>query len=116
MIEEIDTNSNFAKKELPEGSNTFRVLATRKGEKGMYIWTFSYDGGKEGEMVFFGSNMGPLLKVLGCKENPEKPGFYTLDTSITDGGQFKATVYSEASTKDPKKIYKNMKDFDEVPF
>ena len=112
MIEEIDTNSNFADKEISEGEHTFRVSGCRK-KGAMYVWSFTYEG-KEGEMVFFANNMGPLLKVLGCKETSK--GVYAFDTSLTDGVQFKAVVYSEPDKKDPKVMRKRMKDFDEVPF
>lgn len=113
MIEQIDTNSNFAGKEIPEGRNTFRVTNFKKNEK-MYIFTLSYDNGKEGDMVFFSSNIGPLLKVLGCKESAK--GIYILDTGVIMGVAFTATVFLEPNKKDKTKIYRNMKDFDEVPF
>ena|ERR1700690_2664333 len=114
MIEEIDTKSNFADKEIPDGVDIFRVVGCRKNEA-MYIWSFTYENGsKEGEMVFFANNMGGLLKVLGCKETSK--GVYAFDTSLTDGVQFKATVYSEPDKKDKSIMRKRMKDFDEVPF
>lgn len=115
MIEEVNTNSNFAEKEIPDGDHSFRVLGTRK-QGAMYIWTLSYDGGREGDMVFFANTMGPLLKALGCTEGAK--GIYTLDTSVTDGGSFKAEVYSEPDKKDKDKIYKRMKNIvgSEVPY
>lgn len=113
MIDEINTNSNFSEKEIPDGEHIFRVMGTRK-QGSMYIWSFTYDSGKEGEIVFFANNMGPLLKVLGCKETSK--GIYTLDTEVTDGVSFKATVYSEPDKKDKSILRKRMKDFDEIPF
>lgn len=113
MQEIIDTNSKFAGKDIPEGKNTFRVASYKKNDK-MYIFTLSYDGGKQGEQVFFSSDIAPLLKAVGCKESA--PGIYILDTDIVLGAQFTALVYREANKKDPTKIYQKMKDFDEVPF
>lgn len=112
MIEEIDTNLRN-KNDIPDGRNTFRIMSMKKNEK-LYIFSLSYDGEKTGEQVFFSSNIGPLLKVLGCKES--KPGIYVLDTEVVIGASFTATVFREASKKDANKIYQNMKDFDEVPF
>ena len=116
MIEEIDTNSNFAEKEIPDGDHSCRVLGTRKNNA-MYIWSLSYDNGKEGEIVLFGNTMGPLLKALGCKEGSKK-GIYVLDTSITDGGTFKATFFSEPDKKDKNVMRKRMKNVvgSEVPY
>lgn len=111
--EEIDTNSNFSNKEIPDGTHGFRVLGVKKHEA-MYIWSLSYENGAEGEIVFFANNMGPLLKVLGCKETA--PGKYKLESSVVDGVPFKATVYGEPDKKDKNIIRKRMKDFDEVPF
>lgn len=113
MIEEIDTNSKFSNKDIPDGKNTFRVMSVKKNEK-LYIFTLSYDNGKEGEQVFFSSTIAPLLKALGCKES--KPGVYILDTDVILGTSFVATVSREADKKDPTKIYQRMKDFGEVPF
>lgn len=113
MQEIIDTNSDYSGKDIPEGKNTFRVLKFKKNGK-MYIFTLSYDGGKEGDQVFFAGTVGPLLKVLGCKESAK--GVYILDTDTVLGASFSATVYLEPSKKDATKIYRNMKDFDEVPF
>lgn len=116
MIEEIDTNNNFSEKEIPDGEHTCRVFGTRKNGP-MYIWNLSYDGGREGEIVLFANTMGPLLKALGCKEGSKK-GFYILDTSITDGGTFKATFYSEPDKKDKDIMRKRMKNVEgsEVPY
>lgn len=111
MQEIVDTN--YDRKEIPEGRNTFRVINFKKNEK-MYIFTFSYDGGKEGDQVFFASNLGPFLKILGCKESA--PGVYILDTEVVLGKSFTATLFLEPSKKDATKMYRNMKDFDEVPF
>lgn len=112
MIEEIDTNSNFAAKEIPDGSHSFRVTNFKKHEN-LYIFTLSYEG-VEGEQVFFGNQMGDFLKCMGCQES--KKGIYIFDSDKVLGGSFKATVYREADKKNPAKIYQRMKDFDEVPF
>lgn len=111
--EEIDTNRNLSNKEIPDGVHSFRVLTVKKNNA-MYIWTFSYEGGAEGDIVFFANNMGPLLKVLGCKETA--PGKYKLESPEVEGVPFKATVFSEPDKKDKTVLRKRMKDFDEVPF
>lgn len=113
MIETIDTNFDYSGKDIPEGRNTFRVTGFKKNGK-LYIIKVSYDGGKEGEQVFFASNIGPLLKVLGCSEST--PGVYILDTDVIIGKPFAATVFLQTDKKDPNKVYRNMKDFDEQPF
>lgn len=113
MEEIIDTNGQYGNKELPEGKNTFRITRFKKNGK-LYIFTLSYDGGSEGEQVFFASNIGPLLKVLGCKE--AEKGLYIFDSDKVIGATFTGTVVREASKKDKSKVYQNMKDFDELPF
>lgn len=112
MIEEIDTNSNFERKEIPDGKHTFRVMDIRKA-KTLYIWELSFDG-QEGEQAFFGNEMGPLLKVLGCKETDK--GKYAFDSEEIKGKTFTATVFREADKKDSSKIYQRMKDFTDLPF
>lgn len=115
MIDEIDTNSQFS--EIPDGEHSFRVVDVRKVEKvkGMYSWSLSYENGESGDIAFFGNTMGPLLKVLGCKET-EKKGVYRFDSAEVIGVRFKATVYSEPDKNDPNVMRKRMKDFDEIPF
>lgn len=115
MIDEIDTNSQF--NEIPDGVHSFRVVDVRKVEKvkGMYSWTLSYENEEEGDIAFFGNAMGPILKVLGCKES-DKKGIYLFDSSKVIGVPFKATVYSEPDKNDSTKMRKRMKDYDEVPF
>lgn len=111
MIEEIDTNSNFANKEIPDGKHTFRVVNFKK-HASLYIFTLSYDG-QEGEQAFFGNQMGDFLKCMGCKESSK--GIYIFDSDKVLGGSFTAVVYREADKKTGK-MYARMKDFDEVPF
>jgi hypothetical protein len=113
MIESIDTNSNFADKEIPDGIHSFRVLGFRK-HANLYIFPLSYDDGQEGEQVFFGNQMGEFLKCMGCEES--KKGIYIFDSDKVIGGSFKATVYREVDKKDSSKIYQRMKNFDELPF
>ena len=110
MIEEIDTNSNFASKEIPDGEHTFRVLSIRKNGA-MYIWTLGFEG-REGEQVLFAGGMGGLLKVLDCKET-DKKGVYAFNSDDLTGKSFKATVFRKADKDDKTKIYQNMKDFKE---
>lgn len=116
MEEIIDTNfkSNFEKLEIPDGKNTFRITRFKKNGK-MYIFTLTYNGDQEGEQVFFASNIGPLLKALGCKE--AEKGLYIFDSDKVLGSAFKATVYRGENKKDPSKPYQNMKDFEgDIPF
>jgi hypothetical protein len=113
MIEEIDTNSNFANKEIPDGKHGFRVTDIRKA-KSLYVVELTYDDGQEGEQTFFANTIGPLLKVLGCQETEK--GKYMLNTEELKGKPFSAIVYHEGDKTDKTKIYQRMKDFDEVPF
>lgn len=105
MIEEIDTNNDFSNKIIPNGNHRFKVMGTRK-VKSSYAWSLAYGEGQEGEILMFGNMMGPLLQALGCKEG-SAPGKYVLNTDITDGAEFNATIYEE-------KGYKRMKDI--TPF
>lgn len=100
MIEEVDTNSDFSSLIIPDGTHHFKVLGTRK-VKNSYAWKLAYDD-KEGEILLFGNQMGPLLKALGCAEG-SAPGKYVLNSDITDGAEFDATIYEE-------KGYKRIKD------
>lgn len=113
MIEEIDTNSNFASKEIPDGKHSFRVVDIRKA-KSLYVWELTFDGGSEGEQTFFANTMGPLLKCLGCEETDK--GKYRFNSDELKGKNFSAVVYREPDKEDKSKIYQRMKDFDEVPF
>lgn len=113
MIEEIDTNSNFENKEIPDGRNSFRVMDVRKA-KSLYVWELTYNNGQEGDQSFFANTMGPLLKVLGCKETDK--GKYALNSEEVKGKSFTATVYREADKKDPSIIRQRMKDFSDLPF
>lgn len=113
MIEEIDTNSNFANKEIPDGKHSFRVIDIRKA-KALYVVELTYDDGQEGEQTFFANTLGPLLKVLGCQETDK--GKYMINTDELKGKNFSAVVYREADKTDKSIMRQRMKDFDEVPF
>jgi hypothetical protein len=101
MIEEVDTNSNFGDKVIPDGPHHFKVIAIRK-VKNSYAFSLAYDDGASGEILLFANMIGPLLKALGCAEG-SAPGKYVLNTDITTGGEFDATIYEE-------KGYKRIKD------
>lgn len=108
MIEDIDTNDDYSNKEIPEGRRKFRVVPGSPRKVGKtYFWKFSYssDEGeqKDGDIGFFPNTMGELLKALGCKES-DKPGKYTLNTDVTDGGEIEATVYVEKGYRRMKEI------------
>lgn len=111
MIEEIDTNSNFVNKEIPDGEHSFRINSFRK-HANLYIFNLSYEG-KEGEQTFFGNQMGDFLRCLGCDQSSK--GIYIFDSEKVLGNAFKATVYREEDKKTGK-TYQRMKEFDELPF
>jgi hypothetical protein len=106
MIEEIDTNNDYSDKIIPDGQYTFTTLGFRK-VKSSYAVALSYGDGIEGEILMFGNEMGPLLKVLGCAEG-SAPGKYVLNTDIAVGVTFSAKIYTT------DKGYKKMKDI--LPF
>ena len=121
MRETTDTNSQFAS-DIADGTYTFEVHKVIRREKSgvvMYVWSLDYDN-QNGEQVMFRSNMGPLLRTLGCTES--KPGIFDWDTDLMEGKKFIATVKHEPDKKDPSKIRQNMMDFkkaeavDEPPF
>lgn len=113
MIEEIDTNSNFDSKKIPDGKHGFEIMDIRK-VKSLYVFDLSYDDGLRGEQTFFGNAMGPLLKVLECKET--SPGKYMFNSDELKGKKFSAVVYRQPDKDDQTKVYQRMKEFDEVPF
>lgn len=101
MIVEIDTNSDFSNKIIPDGPHHCKVVKTRQ-VKDSFAWLLDYEGG-QGEILLFANAMGPLLKALGCAEG-SAPGKYVLNTDITDGGEFDAVFYTN------EKGYKRIKD------
>jgi hypothetical protein len=108
MIEEVNCNNEYESKSLPDGHLKLTVVAgTPRKAKNTYWWKFSFiaDDGTEGqgEIGLFGNQMGPLLKTLGCPEG-SKPGYYVLNSDITDNGKVEATIYTD------DKGYKRMKD------
>jgi hypothetical protein len=108
MIEEINTNNDYESKVLPDGHLKLTVFAgTPRKAKTTYWWKFKFaadDGSEgEGEIGLFGNQMRPLLKALGCVEG-SKPGWYVLNSDITDGGKIEAVIYTD------DKGYKRMKD------
>lgn len=107
--ESTDTNSQF-NDDIPDGTHDFEIVKVYakdiKGKKG-YEWTLEYDGG-QGKVLTWPNQIGPLLKVLGCKEN--EPGKYDWDTELMEGKTFKATIVHEKAKKSDK-VYCNIKDF-----
>ena len=82
----------------------------------------NYDGG-QGKVLTWPNQVGPLLALLGAKEDTEKKGHYLWETDMMVGKAFKATISHDADKKDATKVYQNMKDFkasenktEEVPF
>jgi hypothetical protein len=117
-----DTNSQF--NDIPDGTYDFEVVqVVRKEIKGKkaYEWTLEYDGG-DGKVLTWPNQVGPLLALLGAKEDPEKKAHYLWETDMMIGKTFKATISHDPDNKNPSKIYQNMKDFkkseatEEIPF
>ena len=72
-----DTNSQF-NDNIPDGTYDFEVIqVVRKEIKGKkaYEWTLEYDGG-QGKVLTWPNQVGPLLALLGAKEDSEKKGHY----------------------------------------
>jgi hypothetical protein len=118
-----DTNSQFGD-EIPNGTYDFKVEKVVRKEisgKKAYEWTLNYDEG-QGKVLTWPSQVGPLLLLLGAKEDPEKKGHYLWETDLMTGKTFKATISHDPDKKNPSKIYQNMKDFkksevtEDIPF
>ena len=111
-----DTNSQF-NDNIPDGTYDFEVVSVvRKEIKGKkaYEWTLNYDGG-QGKVLTWPNQVGPLLVLLGAKEDQVKKGHYLWETDMMVGKPFKATISHDADKKDSTKVYQNMKDFKGVP-
>lgn len=123
--ESTDTNSQF-NDDIPDGTYDFQVEKVYakdiKGKKG-YEWHLDYVNAEgvdqSGKVLTWPNQIGPLLKVLGCKETD--PGKYQWETELMEGKTFKATIVHEKAKKSDK-VYCNIKDFqpskqtDETPF
>lgn len=110
--ESTDTNSQF-NDNIPDGTYEFEVVTVvRKEIKGKkaYEWTLEYEGG-QGRVLTWPNQAGPLLAILGAKEDPVKKGHYNWETELMAGKTFKATISHDADKKNPEKVYQNMKDF-----
>jgi hypothetical protein len=110
--ESTDTNSQF-NDDIPNGTYDFKVKkVVRKEIKGKraYEWTLNYDEG-QGKVLTWPNQVGPLLLLLGAKEDPEKKGHYLWETDLMTGKTFKATISHDPDKKNPSKIYQNMNDF-----
>lgn len=124
MTQEMtDTTSQF-NDSIPDGVHDFEImLVVRKDIKGKkaYEWTLEYEDG-EGKVLTWPNQVGPLLALLGAKEDPDKKGHYLWETEMMQGKTFKATISHDPDKKNPSKVYQNMKDFqtserpDDVPF
>lgn len=121
MSQEIlDTSSKYPDKEIPDGTYTFQIKSVSKksiGDKTGYEWVLEYDGNRA-QVLFWPSQMGPLLRVLGVKES-EKDKFM-FDTMEVEGKVFKGTAFKMEKNG---KTYQNLKDFvtaevkdDSIPF
>ena len=122
-METTDTNSQFHD-DIPDGTYDFEVVNVVRKEingKKAYEWTLEYDGG-EGKVLTWPNQVGPLLALLGAKEDTAKKGHYLWETELMVGKTFKATISHDPDKKDPSKVYQNMKDFkpskktEDVPF
>lgn len=121
--ESTDTTSQY-NDNIPDGTYDFEVVqVVRKEIKGKkaYEWTLDHDGEK-GKVLTWPSQVGPLLVLLGAKEDPEKKGHLLWETELMAGKTFQATITHDPDKKNPIKIYQNMKDFkkagndESVPF
>ena len=98
------TDTNFANRDIQDGQFTFTIKSINQKEKGdvtYYVLKLAYSGGV-GEQILLPSMIGPLLRLLGAKE--ELPGVFSWDTQDFDGQSFVATVSHEPDKKDPSKI------------
>lgn len=108
MSEIIDTTSKYPDKEIPDGTYTFEVgIVSKKDINGKtgYEWNLEYDG-KTVQVLMWPSQMGPLLRALGAKEN--EPNKFVFDALLVEGKKFKATAFK---TEKNGKTYQNLKDF-----
>jgi len=108
VSEIIDTSSKYPDKEIPDGTYTFEVgVATKKDISGKtgYEWNLEYDG-KTVQVLMWPNQMGPLLRLLGVKE--QEPNKFVFDSMAVEGKEFKATAYK---TQSKGKTYQNLKDF-----
>lgn len=121
--ETTDTNSQY-NDNIDDGTYDFKIeKVVRKEIKGKkaYEWTLSHADG-QGKVLTWPNTVGPLLALLGAKEDPEKKGHYLWETDLMTGKTFKATITHDQDSKNPSKVYQNMKDFqssevkDSAPF
>lgn len=116
MREITDTTNKYADQEIPDGARIFRVVSIEKrygkstGAE-FFVWRLAYEGG-EGEQILMPNMMGPLLRVLGCKET--EPNKFDWDTTEQTDKAFSATVSRKPDRKDPTKMRQIMSEFDAV--
>lgn len=114
--ETTDTTSQF-NDHIPDGNYDFEIQkVVRKEIKGKkaYEWSLEYagkEGTEIGRVLTWPNQVGPLLAILGAKEDAEKKGHYIWETDMMAGKMFKATISHDADKKNPSKVYQNMKDF-----
>jgi hypothetical protein len=110
--ETTDTNSQFHD-DIPDGKYDFTIVKVERKEiKGnkAYEWVLQYSDG-EGKVLTWPNQVGPLLVILGAKEDPAKKGHYLWETETMVGKTFRATITHDVDKKNPSKVYQNMKDF-----
>lgn len=121
--EATDTNSQF-NDDIKDGTYEFEVVqVVRKEIKGKkaYEWTLEHEDG-QGKVLTWPNQVGPLLAILGAKEDADKKGHYLWETEMMAGKTFRATISHDPDKKNPAKVYQNMKDFqksgkeEDVPF
>lgn len=108
-----DTNSQF-NDNIPDGNYDFTVQSVARKEikgKKAYEWILNYGKDSQGKVLMWPNQVGPLLALLGAKEDAEKKGHYLWETEMMTGRTFKATISHDPDKKDPSKIYQNMKNF-----
>lgn len=110
-LENTDTNSDYEKLPIPDGDHSFRVVSVNRVEKvpGLYEWEFTAEDGNTYEVGIFKTEMGNLLRVLGCNETDK--GKFSWDTVEVEGKSFAAIAYQIVDKKDSSKMRQKLKDF-----
>ncbi len=113
MTQEMTDTTSQYNDNIPDGTYDFEIIQVVRKEingKKAYEWKLEYADG-EGKVLTWPSQVGPLLAILGAKEDPAQKGHYLWETELMAGKTFKATISHDADKKNPSKVYQNMKDF-----
>jgi hypothetical protein len=110
-LEETDTSNSYEKIPLPDGEQTFKIIEVTRVEKvkGLYEWALQAEDGEKYQQNMFANEMGPLLRLLGCKEVSKDK--FSWDTVMVEGRSFTATVSHVPDKKDASVIRQKMANF-----